>query len=257
MMKRRAFLALCTALIVLASAKADTLRLRSGVTVQGTFLGADTRQMTFVTTSGQTRTYLLSDVSEITFTPPPPPPPPPPPVPHSSGAQPANVTLLAGTLIPVRLVNGLSTSTNHTGDRFTAILDSNLVANGVVVASRGATLHGIVTKAEHARRLTGRSELQIALTDIVINGAAQQISTNGFQQKGSSEGANTAKKTAAGAGLGAAIGAIGGNAGRGAAIGAVSGVGVSMIKKGEAIVLPAQTLLEFSLAQPTILPVQH
>jgi hypothetical protein len=167
------------------------------------------------------------------------------------------VTVLAGTLIPVRLVDGLSTSSSHTGDRFTAILDSNLVANGVVVAYRGATLHGVVTKAEHARRLTGRSELQIALTDIVINGAAQQISTSGFQQKGSSEGANTAKKTAAGAGLGAAIGAIGGNAGRGAAIGAVSGLGVSMIKKGEAITLPAQTLLEFSLAQPTILPVQH
>jgi hypothetical protein len=167
------------------------------------------------------------------------------------------VTILAGTLIPVRLVNGLDTKTTHTGDRFTAILDSNLVANGVVVAYRGATLHGVVTKAEQSRRLTGRSELQIALTNIVINGAAQQISTSGFQQKGSSEGANTAKKTAAGAGLGAAIGAIGGNAGRGAAIGAVSGLGVSMIKKGEPIVLPAQTLLEFSLSQPTILPVQH
>jgi hypothetical protein len=157
----------------------------------------------------------------------------------------------------VRLVNGLDTKSTKTGDRFTAILDSNLVANGVVVASRGATLHGIVNKSENARRLTGRSELEIALTDIVINGAAQQISTSGFQQKGSSEGASTAKKTAAGAGLGAAIGAIGGNAGRGAAIGAVSGVGVSMIKKGEPIVFPAQTLLQFSLAQPTILPVQH
>jgi hypothetical protein len=113
------------------------------------------------------------------------------------------VTLLAGTLVPVCLVNGLDTKTTHTGDRFTAILDSNLVANGVVVASRGATLNGVVTKAENARKLTGRSERQIALTNIVINGAAQQTSTSGFQRKGASEGANTAKKTAAGAGLGA------------------------------------------------------
>ena len=103
-MKRSACLALCTALVVVASAKADTLRLRSGVIVQGTFLGADTRQMTFVTSSGQTQTYLLSNVREITFTPPTPPPPPPPPPP---GHPPANVTLLAGTLIPVRLVNTL------------------------------------------------------------------------------------------------------------------------------------------------------
>lgn len=131
------------------------------------------------------------------------------------------------------------------------------MAGNLVVAYRGATVHGRVTKCDNAGRLAGKSELQVELIDIVINGAAIPISTNGFQQTGKSEGAATAKKTAGGAGLGAIIGSFSGNAGKGAAIGAVSGLGVSMIKKGGPISFPSETLLQFSLSQPTVVPIQH
>ena len=238
------------ALLLGAVADADTLRLRSGGTVQGTFLGADTRELRFLDSHGQSKSYPLTDVQEITFVSI---PPPPASVPLP---KPTNATILAGSLITVRMVTSLDTSKSKTGDLFTATLDSNLESGGVVVAKRGAVVHGKVLNSENARRLTGRSELQIALIDIIINGAPHSISTNGFQQKGASEGAQTAKKTAGGAGLGAAIGAISGNAGKGAAIGAVSGLGISAIKKGEPIRFPAETLLQFSVSQPTILPVQ-
>src|SRR6266851_128249 len=202
---------------------------------------------------GQPRTYSLATVEGITFTAMRAPASAAP----ATSPKPANVTVLAGTSILVRMLNTIDTSQNRTGDLFSATLESNLVANGVLVARRGATVHGKVTKSEQARRLTGRSELQLALINIVINGSAHPISTGDFQQAGASEGVNTVKKTAAGAGLGAAIGAISGNAGKGAAIGAVSGVGVSMIKKGEAIRIPSETLLDFRLSQPVILPAAH
>jgi hypothetical protein len=153
------------------------------------------------------------------------------------------------------MLDSVATNQSHAGDLFTATLDSNLVADGVVVARKGATVHGKVIKSENARRLTGKSELQLQLNDIVINGAAHPISTGDFQQGGSSEGAATAKKTLGGAGLGAAIGAIGGNAGKGAAIGATTGLAVSMVKKGEPIRVPSETLLQFNLNQPARLPV--
>jgi hypothetical protein len=101
-------------------------------------------------------------------------------------------------------------------------------------------VNGKVIKSENVRRLTGKSELQLQLTNIIIDGTAHTIMTSGFQSKGGSEGKETLKKTAGGAGLGAAIGAV-------------SGVGVSMIKKGERI--PSESLLEFTLKQPTTLPV--
>jgi hypothetical protein len=242
---------LFAALVIVEAASADTLRLRSGRTVEGTFLGADTRQVKFLGSDGQLKTYSLTEVEGIVFaaaTAAPASAPTPPP-------KPTKVTVLAGTLLDVRMVDSLDTSKTQTGALFTATLDSNLVANGVVVARRGATVHGKVIKSENARRLTGKSEMQLALMNIVINGAAHPISTSGFQQKGKSEGAQTAKKVAGGAGLGAAIGAISGDAGKGAAIGATAGLGVALVKKGEPIKFPSETLLQFSLSQPTTLPV--
>ena len=244
---------LFAALAVVQAASADTLRLRSGQSVEGVFLSADTNQVKFLEPGGQPRTYSLATVEGITFTAMIAPALAAP----ATSPKSANVTVLAGTSILVRMLNSIDTSKNRTGDLFSATLESNLVANGVLVARRGATVHGKVTKSEQARRLTGRSELQLALINIVINGSAHPISTGDFQQAGASEGVNTVKKTAAGAGLGAAIGAISGNAGKGAAIGAVSGVGVSMIKKGEAIRVPSETLLDFRLSQPVVLPAAH
>jgi hypothetical protein len=249
-MKKSALVILLAALVTVAGASADTLHLRSGQNIEGSFLGASTSQIKFLGPDGKPKTYSLIDVEGITFA-----APPPAAVAPAPTQKPTKTTVLAGTAIAVRMVDSLDTSKTQTGALFTATLDSNLEANGIVVARKGTTVHGKVTKSSNARRLTGKSELQLELTNIVINGAARPISTSGFQQKGKSEGAQTAKKTLGGAGLGAAIGAIAGDAGKGAAIGATAGLGLALVKKGEPIRVPSETLLEFSLKQPTTLPV--
>jgi len=167
------------------------------------------------------------------------------------------VTVPAGTLVYVRMVDTLDTNKTKTGDRFTATLDTNLAVGNAVVVPKGATAHGRVKKASNAGRFAGKSELQIELTDIVVGGTAYPVMTSDVQQKGKSEGAQTAKKTVAGAGLGAIIGGIAGNAGMGAAIGAVSGVGLAAAKKGEPIVVPSETLLQFTLGQPASFPARR
>src|SRR5439155_669138 len=69
------------------------------------------------------------------------PPAPPEPehvTPLPAPPEPHKVTLTAGTLIPVRLVDGLSSERNLPGDLFTATLDSPLTVGGFVIAERGA-----------------------------------------------------------------------------------------------------------------------
>lgn len=248
-MKKSTFVVLLIALVFVTVAHADTLRLRSGQTLEGTFLGADTRQIKFLGPDGQPRTYALTDVGGITFASAPAPSAPPPP------PKPTSVTVPAATTLLIRMVDSLDTSKAKTGQIFSATLETSLVANNVIVARKGTSVHGKVTHSENAKRMTGKSDLQLALSDNVINGVSHPIITSSFQEKGKSEGAQTAKKVAAGAGLGAAIGAIAGNAGKDAAIGAVSGVGIAAVKKGEPIRVPSEMLLEFTLGQPTTLPV--
>ena len=253
MRAKKTVLTILVGLGLATGALADTLRLRSGQSLQGSLVSASTREIRFMGSDGQVRAFAIGQVESVAFAAPP--PPPAPVAAPAPTAVPANVTVPAGTLILIRMVDSLDTSKTKTGDRFTATLDTNLAASGIVVARKGTTVHGRVKKSENARRLTGKSELQLELTDIVIGGTAHPILTSDFQSKGKSEGAQTLKKTAGGAGLGAAIGAIGGDAGKGAAIGATAGLGLAMTKKGEPIRIPSETLLEFKLQQPAPLPV--
>jgi len=55
-MKRTAFAVLLAMFATSTAAHADTLRLRSGTTIEGTFLGADTRQIKFLGPDGQPKT---------------------------------------------------------------------------------------------------------------------------------------------------------------------------------------------------------
>src|SRR5579885_3264107 len=100
-MKTRVFAMLLAALLIAAGASADTLKLRSGQTVEGTFMGATTSQVKFMGADGQYKVHALPTVEGISFAVP---PPPPPTVPK---AAPTKATVLAGTAIDVRMVDSL------------------------------------------------------------------------------------------------------------------------------------------------------
>jgi len=56
-------------LMLLAYAHADTLTLRNGTNVTGSWVGVDARQIVFQV-NNQLQTYARSDVSKVTFSPP-------------------------------------------------------------------------------------------------------------------------------------------------------------------------------------------
>jgi hypothetical protein len=176
-------------------------------------------------------------------------PPQPAAVPQQNMA-----TVPAGTSILIRMLDGVDSSKNPPGYRFTAVLETNVMANGGVVVPKGNTVYGRLAQAKQAGNATGSSELQLELTDIVVGGTAYPVLSSDYQLKGSSSGKKSAKRILGGAGLGAAIGGIAGNAGKGAAIGATVGTVAAVATKGQSVKIPSETLLEFRLKQPASFP---
>jgi hypothetical protein len=247
-MKSRVLLLFAVSIGLAFTAFADTLQLKNGQVITGIFWGRSAAGVQFSGPDGVSRIYPSTDVESLTFgsasTPSPAPAPP----------QPQQVMVPAGTVLLVRMVDGLDTSTAYTGQLFTATLSTNLAANGHVVAYAGTTVYGQVVEANSAGRAAGTSQLKLQLTQIVIHGNAIPIMTDVFDSKGKSSGKRSARRLFGGAGLGAAIGAIAGNAGMGAAIGAVSGAVASGVQKGDQVEIPSETQLNFQLQQPVMLP---
>jgi hypothetical protein len=167
------------------------------------------------------------------------------------------VTIPAGTRLLVRMVDSVDSSKQKTGYRFTADLETNLQVDDMVVAPRGTPVYGRLVFAKEAGRMSGGGELELELTDIVINGTAYPIVTKGAVMRSEGKGEKTAGRIVGGTGLGALIGGIAGG-GAGAAIGAVSGAAlgttVSAATEGKQVSVPSESLLEFRLEQSAMLP---
>ncbi len=110
--------------------------------------------------------------------------PPPPPV-EVAPPEPHRVTLNAGTLIPVRLVDGLSSERNLPGDTFTATLDKELVVDGFVIAERGARVEGRVVASDRGGRVRGVSSLQVEIVRLRLSdGQTIGLQTRGVRAAG-------------------------------------------------------------------------
>ena len=167
------------------------------------------------------------------------------------------MTLNAGLMIPVRLVDGLSSERNLPGDTFIATLDKELVVNGFVIAERGARVEGRVVESDRGGRVKGTSALEVELTRIhTADGQNVAIQTDGFERRAEESRRDDAAKVGAGAAVGAVIGVIAGG-GKGAAIGAGvgggAGAGTVMATRGKAATLPSETRLTFRLKSPVTL----
>src|SRR6201997_5628176 len=179
------------------------------------------------------------------------------PAEHAGMNTPAYVTLPAGTRISVRTIDAIDSTQNQVGDRFQASLEEPLRVDGYEVVSADAAVYGRLTESKESGTFTGRSQLRLELTALVVNGQTVPIVTGDYQLTGKSRGASTAKRTVGGAVVGSIIGAIAGG-GKGAAIGAGVGAGVGAgsetITKGDQVRVPSETLIEFTLQQDVSIP---
>src|SRR3954471_10085296 len=130
-------------LIVSASLKADTVRLRDGKTLDGTFVGGSAKQLEFLTSSGQTVKMPIDRIMSVNFSHPAPPPP-------SESAAPSRKAVMvpAGTGFRVRTIDAIDVDATKAGAKFRASVDDPIMLGGDVIVPRGADAVLVAARVE-------------------------------------------------------------------------------------------------------------
>jgi hypothetical protein len=243
-----------------ATGQQATVTLGDGSTFTGTVTSSSTSAISLQGSTGESRTYPMSQVASVQYiqtpqytqTPPPagstpsassaPPAPQPPapvapplvaspPVATSAAAPPPQAaptqpiaefrTIPSGTTIQVRNNDPIDSDTAQVGQTFSGVVEQEVVdTNGGVAIPRGAAATLVVRSASGQGKLQGRSDLAVDVSSVNVRGKTYRMETSDFEAQGK-EGVGTNKRTGVFAGGGAALGGI---------IGAIAGGG-----KGAAI----------------------
>lgn len=247
-----------------------TVIMTDGGRYRGAFVSKSGSQMTFRGDNGATRTIDSRDIQSIRFeetggaraagnTPP-----------RSPGSYPSSVslqnssatpertrsrsTIASGTRISVRNNEAINSSTASAGQKFSAVVASDVVDdNATVVIPRGSAATLVVSHAGAGK--IHANDLALELISVTVRGVPRDVQTGTRFQKGR-DGVGANKRTAVFTGGGAAVGAlIGGlvGGGKGVAIGAASGAGAgagTQILTRGSVKIPSESLMSFTLEAP-------
>jgi hypothetical protein len=251
---------------------ADTITLRDGRAVNGSYLGGDSRSVR-VAVGDRVDTYRVEEISTIVFGDPTPPAPIPPPAAvreerrdearidarearreERRDEQRAATELASGTAITVRMIDSVDSERDRMGQTFRASLDEPVVdASGNTIIPRGADAMVKLVDDQQSGKLAGKTILTLNLQSVQVNGQTVEINTQNVTEQSGSRTARSAKVIGGTAIAGAIIGAIAGG-GKGAAIGTAAGAGAGTVAevatKGQRVRIPSETRLTFTLQQP-------
>jgi len=191
---------------------------------------------------------------------------------RAQAARVAPVTVLEDTPIQVMTNDSLNSKRAKENAPFLCTVSEDVMVGDVVAVPRGATVHGVVVKAEKSGVLTGSPDLTLKLVQLDLGGRRYPLYTYLFEVKGLSKTKPTEEKALVGAELGTIAGSMASGVSRegvqhssgagraagmatGAAIGAGVGTAVSALTPGPGVWIPAESEIDFALAAPiTVTP---
>ena len=191
----------------------------------------------------------------------------------TAGVRGSSITLPAGTQIPLKLAQGISTKSAKAGDAVYAETVFPITVSDRIVIPAGTYVQGRISDIRRPGRVKGRAEFLMHFTTLIyhngytvmlpgavenVPGADQQRvkDTEGTVQQEGSKGkdAGTVAKTA---GVGASVGSIAARSVKGAAIGgaagAAAGLAAVMLTRGPDVNLPPGTSVQIVLQRPMTL----
>ena len=251
----------------------DTITLRDGRTLTGSYLGGDSRAVRMVV-GEKVQSISIPDIARIEFgiaadTATAPPTWQNQDAAASQGAlqqsrlndapqdsarrQNSMVEIPSGTNLVVRLIDPVDSETDRLGQTYRASLDEPVVISGETLIPRGADVVAKLVDDKQSGKISGTTVLTLALVSVTLNGRPVDITTGDVSQSSGSRGARSAKVIGGTAAVGAIAGAIFGG-GKGAAVGTAAGAGLGtaaqVATKGQKVKIPSETRLTFPLKNP-------
>ncbi len=162
-----------------------------------------------------------------------------------------DITVPAGTKIPLTLKQGINTRSARPGDPVYAQTAFPIIENNQIVIPVGTFVQGEVRRVVRPGRVKGRAQLQLSFTSMIFpNGYTVMVQGKEGTIHGPGSKGKDAGTIAEGAGTGALIGALA-NGGRGAAIGAgaggVLGLATVLLTRGPEVELGTGASVEMEL----------
>ena len=171
-------------IMLTAALAADTVTLKDGRVISGTYLGGSPREVK-LDAGDQVQTLDVANILRIEFndarerrqseT--------------SQAVGYSSIELPAGTSLVIRMIDGVDSERNSVGQTFAASLDEPVIINGKTVIPRGADVVVKLVDAKESGKLTGRTTLTL---DLMI--AESEWPHGGRQHRNGHEGEFLARR---------------------------------------------------------------
>jgi hypothetical protein len=171
------------------------------------------------------------------------------------------ITIPAGTPLPVVLDTPVASDTSRVEDRVAAHLARPVVVGGETALSAGSQIGGVVTDATRSGKVKGRAHVAVKFESLSPAGGDEHytIRTSAVGRTAAATKRKDALEIGAPAAGGALIGAlVGGKKGAliGAGVGGGAGTAVVMSTRGKEVRIPKGTALTLKLAAPVTVRVR-
>jgi hypothetical protein len=183
----------------------------------------------------------------------------PPAVASTSRPAYRDVTIPAGTVLPLTLTTAMASDSSAVEDRVSATLTRAIKIDGQDVVAEGARLDGTVTSVIDSGRVKGRAMIAFRFTSLHDAGDQYDVTAASVTHRADATKSEDAVKIGVGAGAGAIIGGlIDGKSGaaKGAAIGGGAGTGVVLATKGKDVRLGPGADVSSQLTAPLVVRVR-
>jgi hypothetical protein len=166
--------------------------------------------------------------------------------------RPADVNIPAGSELAIRINQNISVKHTPAGARFDGeVVEAWTDSSGRVILPKGTPVNGVVDESHRRGHFKGRSELELRLTSLTLNGQQYPVETRDLRETKKGKGKRSAAMIGGGAGLGMLIGGIA-SGGTGLLIGGLAGGGAGTAAAGltgnRDLDIPAESIVHFRLS---------